>query len=673
MEASRPSRRTDFSWGAATPARGTAHALRPVGKKDLPMAYCGLILGPSNTITGRRTDGTVVHRPKETRSMRTRIICVTMTFAAACGSDARDMKATGTVFEPILGGASVTTDGIGTPWVSTSVGNCSGTLVRPNWLLTAHHCVTLGNWTTGGTAIPASSVTAGLNAGTVNAAGVQLYRHPSLDVALVQLSTAPQDGTGRVFYNPLYRGSTQGLASQNLYVQGWGDNTCTAGWGALRSATVPIGQVYGTSVPTTGFELYPNAAGQLPWEGDSGSGAFVQIGSLLRAAGVASSGLCMQYETYSGGDAFRDWANGIVGNSPAVGSPAGYERADANNAIVYQNPSNHIGELKIGPGGSWTWGDLTLAAAGAPSTAGAVSAYVRSDSVNAVVFRSPASHLVELSGSSGLGWTSTDLSQSTSAYTESDPAAYVRGDGTNAIVFIGFDGNVYEFSRLFDSTTWNLGSLSSVSGAPVAASADAGPVGYVRMDGSSAVVYRTSTNDIGEISLSPSGWVYGDLSQITGAPAAAGMPRPYTRCDGTSSVIYFDVNGHVQEIFLAAGSAGWAVNDLTSAAPGAVAAVDDPSPYVRSDNMNAVLYRSSDNHIHELSRACVGGTGWSDVDLSYITNAPAAMGVPGGYARNDRVNSVYFTSIMHKHVYEMSLPIGGSWSVADITSIAGGP
>ena len=44
------------------------------------------------------------------------------------------------------------------------------------------------------------------------------------------------------------------------------------------------------------------------------------------------------------------------------------------------------------------------------------------------------------------------------------------------------------------------------------------------------------------------------------------------------------------------------------------AGASDPAAYVRSDSVNAVVYRAIDSHIHEISLA-LGGTAWHTGDL----------------------------------------------------------
>ena len=103
-------------------------------------------------------------------------------------------------------------------------------------------------------------------------------------------------------------------------------------------------------------------------------------------------------------------------------------------------------------------------------------------------------------------------------------------------------------------------------------------------------------------------------SAFTGkdAVAAASDPIGYVRSDGVTSILYRDANGHIQELFLSGGT--WGKADLTAIA-GAPAASDGKLfGHVRSDGINQVVFRSSgDQHIYALWLA--NGT-WLKADLT---------------------------------------------------------
>ena len=86
--------------------------------------------------------------------------------------------------------------------------------------------------------------------------------------------------------------------------------------------------------------------------------------------------------------------------------------------------------------------------------------------------------------------------------------------------------------------------------------------------------------------------------------------------------MYRGSDNHIHELFLFNGGSAWGTGDLTAAA-GATPTAGDPAAYVRSDGVNAVVYRGSDNHIHELF-LLNGGSAWGTGDLTAATGATPA-------------------------------------------------
>ncbi len=205
--------------------------------------------------------------------------------------------------------------------------------------------------------------------------------------------------------------------------------------------------------------------------------------------------------------------------------------------------------------------------------------------------------------------------------------AYVRSDSVNAVVYEGNNFHIYELSLPFHGAAWNLGDLTQLTGAPLAASgpslSNAGePSAYVRSDNVSAVVYRGSDNHIHELSLALHGaaWEKGDLTALTGAPAAAWGPVAYRRSDSVNSVVFVGANHHIYEISLPFDGKAWTVADLT-ALTGAPAAAASPAVYVRSDQVNSVVYRATNNQIYELYLP-LGAPAWKLGDLTALTRRP---------------------------------------------------
>jgi hypothetical protein len=195
------------------------------------------------------------------------------------------------------------------------------------------------------------------------------------------------------------------------------------------------------------------------------------------------------------------------------------------------------------------------------------------------------------------GWHAGDLSTQAGAPAadyRAQMAPYVRSDGVNAVVYKGLDNHIYELALYPDG--WGVGDLTAQVGAPLA---DFGPAPYVRSDGFSAVVYKGFDNHIYELALYPDGWGVGDLTAQFGAPPSAGTPTPYVRSDGFNAVVYSGSNGHIYELGLYAD--GWHAGDLTAQA-GAPLPYGGfiGTPYVRGDGINAVVYTGQNGHIYEL-------------------------------------------------------------------------
>ena len=332
--------------------------------------------------------------------------------------------------------------------------------------------------------------------------------------------------------------------------------------------------------------------------------------------------------------------------------------------------ANHVHELCLGGqcGASWHFADL-VSLTGAPNVASNVSANVRADTTSVVVYRTGSNHIEQIA-LSGNGWVAADLTNLAGAATAAgNPATYTRSDQTAAVVYRGSDSHIYELRLDPGSGQWQKGDLTSITGAP---QASGDPVGYVRADATNAVVF-VSVNDghVRELSL-PSGttsWSAGDLTALTGAPAVGGAVRPFTRSDGWSVVVYRGTDNHVHELGLAVGTSSWQLGDLTQLT-GAVAAASDPAPYDRSDSWSTVIYRGTDNHVYELGLAPSSST-WQVGDLTQITGAALATNTPSGYVRADGISAINYTT-SDNHIHELSLQSAG-WQDGDLTALAGGP
>jgi hypothetical protein len=368
----------------------------------------------------------------------------------------------------------------------------------------------------------------------------------------------------------------------------------------------------------------------------------------------------------------------VVGptKAPQLGPLSGYVRSDGISAVTYTTlPGVHrVPELAL-VNGRWIHSTLLADIFTFPTP------YVRADGVSAVMLvdgRNADNRVIEMSLSNGR-WSQNDLTAVTGAprpvFAEAI-APYVRSDKVSAVLYCGGSGpdsHVIELS-LGATGRWGFGDLSAISG--TAGPGDCwgnAPLGYVRNDGFNAVVYRrTQDGHIYELALVGGTWGAADLTAAAGAVPAVGQVRPYVRADGVSAVVYASSDKHIRELALVNGA--WRAFDLTAASGAPLRfSGTDPLPYVRSDGVSAVLFVSSDAHIRELA---LSGGKWTHWDLTAKAGAPRTplnegQQEMGAYVRHDLVNAVLYHTT-DGHVHELSLPKGGSqWADSDLTKLVG--
>jgi len=319
--------------------------------------------------------------------------------------------------------------------------------------------------------------------------------------------------------------------------------------------------------------------------------------------------------------------NLAAGGTPAgvatgSGDPAAYVfRAQGTEHVVYRGFDNHVHELRKDASG-WHHGDLTTMT-GAPAAAGDPAGYVfEAQGTQHVMYRSGDGHVHELWWDATAGWHRSDLTAVTGAPAAAgDPAGYAfEAQGTQHVMYRAANGHVHEL--WWDATNgWGSGDLTAITGAPTAAGDPAAYVFDAQGTQTQHVMYRSGNGHVHELWWdATNGWGGGDLTAVTGAPAAAGDPAAYVfDAEGSQHVIYRAGNGHLYELWWTA-ALGWNQGDLTAAA-GSPPAAGDPGAYeFRAEGTQHVIYRTADGHLHEMWWR--PGPGNHDGDLTIAARPP---------------------------------------------------
>jgi hypothetical protein len=189
--------------------------------------------------------------------------------------------------------------------------------------------------------------------------------HPTRDIALVNYAytASLRNSADRPWSTPLYLGNSSDFVGKTVLCQGWGTSTCTSGGGVLRSASIPVTSAYegtisgltdsGKSASTNIKGIKFSRTSALPWLGDSGSSCFAFVEGQWNVISVDSIGTAQLDQNgncvaatdsyHNGVEAFRDWAEGIMGNALTVFADAAF--GGATQQLLPGGPSPYFDML----------------------------------------------------------------------------------------------------------------------------------------------------------------------------------------------------------------------------------------------------------------------------------------------------------------------------------------
>jgi hypothetical protein len=272
----------------------------------------------------------------------------------------------------------------------------------------------------------------------------------------------------------------------------------------------------------------------------------------------------------------------------------------------------------------------TCSIGGSPGTNDfpAVRGFIRSDGMHEAAFRVSGATTIDESHGTPLGGPNL---LANAAKSGTNAWGYKRHDGPDIVTYIDQNGHIHE--RGSGDTDFNT--CCGIN-APIAGSQDV--VGYVRSDAKSGLVYRSSADHVIEVksnfSSSPP-WLAQDLTTIAPATVTAkGNPFPYVRADGKTTIVYRGSDNHIHEL-ANEGPNGWFDNDLHVLAQEASLTTTDAWGFLRSDGTQSVQFVGTDSNLRQFR--VIAGHWISESLARFVSNVR-----PSGYVGPSGTNSVVY-------------------------------
>ena len=491
----------------------------------------------------------------EALEIRSLMTASSLVAACGCSSHHGDVSSANSAVDtpgvaPRIINGTVTTQfpSVGKVGDATDYG-CSGTLIAPQYVLTAGHCAE-GVSDTGGRFM----------IGSVEYRTTKVYVHPNYnsnqigsdaanDIAIFKLDRPVTNVTP----TPIYRSNP--AVGQMLTLVGFGyGGTGTTGsdgvYGIKRSGTTPIDSVSPTLISWN----FDNNSESNTAPGDSGGAAFITVGGVNYLAGVTSGGSLdnaglgdNSFDTRV--DVYAAWIDSIVGSTPTTSTPTVSVRAtDAVAAETTAGQTANPGSFIVSRTGPTTLAlTVTLAMSGSatngtdynqiPSTV-TIPAGAASTTVTLNVKDDLLSEGVEtaiLTVSAGTGYT-------------------VDGASKSATVSIA-DNEAVTSNNLFANRQQLKGALANVTGSNVGATRETGEPNIEGVSGGKSVWWTWTATVAGRVTISTAGSSFDTTLGVYRGTSVSALTRVISNDDAnaaandfTSKVTFNAVAGQTYQI-----------------------------------------------------------------------------------------------------------------------------
>ncbi len=349
--------------------------------------------------------------------------------------------------------------------------------------------------------------------------------------------------------------------------------------------------------------------------------------------------------------------------------------------IVYETGDNHIHDMVVGQNGKWRDNVITHIT-GAPELEEAIlTAFTsQAEQTQQIAYASPMNengHIYELIKQQDQPWRVEDIMKKCKDAAPADGFALIgypwEAAGTKQLAYTGRDGHLHELSAAVTGS-WNHLDLTQLTDTPLPENsllaAYAWEIGKTKQ-----VVYTSGDGHIQELICGLDGtWRHTDLTDAAGAPLAGDSALvAYTWEAGkTKQVVYTGVDGDVYEL-VCGQDAVWTYADLTGLTGAPLAVGSALAAYAWETGLaKQVVYVGGNHHVYELQMPLEGT--WEQTDLTQLLGAPEASEdviVAHEWTPEFAKHIAYLDTAENPHIHSLMLKHGGKWHHADVTSLTG--